>query len=239
LALAGEALRTRLSTTWGLDPHRSAWMPKCDVVVHPSQAAYGAAIGRAGDASVGSTRIQFDGERVVARRIDLRCDSADWTNAALPHELAHVVLAERFRGRALPPWADEGMAMLCESPAKHEVRLADLQHALQDLSTYSIRELLSLRTPPPPHLRDAFYGQSLALTSWLVERSTPQKFAKFLESCQERDVDQALRTELAIRGIEDLERQWRDWTRVPAKMAVRGPWDTDVAMKLAALTRDE
>jgi hypothetical protein len=235
LALACEVWRSRLQATWGSESAADAWTPRCEIIVHRTQSAYCSALARPGDASVGSTQIQFDGDRVVKRRIDLRSDAADWTAAALPHELSHVVLAERFQGRSLPPWADEGMAMLSESAAKREARLADLQAALQRRPTYHIRDLLSVRQLPPAHMRDAFYGQSLALTSWLVARSSPQGFSRFLEACHTKTVDDVLRQEFAVAGIEGLEREWRQWTQSPDAMDLVDLWRSDDAAELADL----
>ena len=67
------------------------WSLKCDVHVHPHREAYNRALNRANDTSVGSTMMNFDEGRAVLRRIDVRTDASDWSNAALPHELTHVV----------------------------------------------------------------------------------------------------------------------------------------------------
>lgn len=213
LAIACEQWRQRLCQTWGSNAEIPSWSPRCEVVVHPTQAAYRSALGRPGDASVGSTRMQFDGQRVVLRRVDLRCDAADWCVAALPHELTHIVLAERFHDRPLAPWADEGMAMLSESPLKQQQRMADLHNALQYRSTYRIADLFAVRQLPPAHLRDAFYGQSLALTSWMVARATPQGFARFLQACDAMPLDEALQQELGLDSVAQLEREWRQWVQ--------------------------
>lgn len=220
LATRCEQLRSRLGSQWGIDAIERPWTPRCDVMLHGTQAAYGTALGRPGEASVGCTRIQFDGDRIVSRRIDLRRDAPDWTVAALPHELTHAVLMERF-GRALPPWADEGMAMLSESAAKQETRLADLHQALHRRTTYDVRDLLAVRQLPPPHRRDAYYGQSLALTLWLVERSGgPREFARFLEASRETSIDEALRSELNLDGVAAVEQAWRQQSGSSALMRV-------------------
>ena len=56
-------------------------------------------------------------------------------------------------------------------------------------------QVTSMRTEriPQPHLRDAFYGQSVALTSWLIRKSTPAKFAEFIEESQRTGIDLALK----------------------------------------------
>jgi hypothetical protein len=239
LATACEQWKQRLAQTWGPTMDIQVWSPRCEIVVHPSLAEYRAALGRPGDASVGSTRLQFDGERVVLRRIDLRCDATDWCVAALPHELTHVVLAECFPKRPLAPWADEGLAMLSETSLKQQQRMTDLRHALQHRSTYRIADLLAVRQLPPTHLRDAYYGQSLALTSWLVERASPRVFARFLQACDETSLDEALRQEFGLDGVAELEREWQRWARAPQGLDLVELWPPLDAQAVIASTRDE
>ncbi|HUQ71058.1 MAG TPA: hypothetical protein VM165_16135 [Planctomycetaceae bacterium] len=183
--------------------------------------------------------MQFDGDRVVMRRIDLRCDASDWCVAALPHELTHVVLAERFHSRPLAPWADEGIAMLSEASLKQQQRMTDLRHALQHRPTYRIRDLLAVRQLPPAHLRDAYYGQSLALTSWMVDRATPQGFARFLQTCDTASLDEAVRQELGLNGVADLEREWQQWVLSPQGLDLVKLWPPLDSPAVIASTVDE
>jgi hypothetical protein len=238
LAIACEHWRQRLCQTWGEQTTRT-WSPRCEIVVHSNLAEYRSALGRPGDTSVGSTRMQFDGDRVVLRRIDLRCDAADWCHAALPHELTHVVLADRFHQRPLAPWADEGIAMLSEVSHKRQHRLADLRHALQHRSTYRIRDLLAVRQLPPAALRDAYYGQSLALTSWMIDRTTPQRFARYLLACETTSVDEALRREMGLSGIAELEREWNSWIQSPQDLDLVELWPSFDPPIVVASTRNE
>lgn len=211
-----ELWRTRLRTQWISDSDASRWLPKCDVVVHPNRDQYARTLNRPGDRSVGSTRMQFDQGRAVSRRIDVRADASDWSNAALPHELTHVVLGERFGGRALPRWADEGMAMLSESPEKHRERLADLRHVLVRRSKFTMHQLTRPELAVEPQLRDAFYGQSLALASLLINRSSAATFADFVEDASAGNLDAALRRHYDLDGVPHLQREWDRWVRRPA-----------------------
>jgi len=218
LALACERERARLCGCWHPEGEAAAWVPRCEVVVHATQAIYNQCLGRPGDASVGSTRMNFDGPRVVYRRIDLRADAADWTTAALPHELTHVVLGDRFAGRPLPPWADEGIAMLSENPQKQALRLADLRQTLRAGNTLPLRDLLAQTGPPRPEWRRAFYGQSLLLTSALIERSSPQTFVRFLDRSQQDGVEAALQRVYGLAGTAALQGAWNEWTRTPERL---------------------
>ena len=212
LAECCEAWRQRLRATWITDASDGVWLPKCEVCVHPHREAYNLALKRAGDTSVGSTMMNFDQGRTVLRRIDVRADASDWSNAALPHELTHVVLGERFGGHALPRWADEGIAMLSESTDKHRERLVNLRQILSRRSTIRLADLVRADRLPTPNLRDAFYGQSVALTSCLIRKSTPARFADFLEEVQHISLDSALRHHYQLDGVPALQKEWDEWT---------------------------
>lgn len=239
LAIVCEHWRQLLRQTWGEQAIVRTWSPRCEIVVHSSLAEYRSALGRPGDTSVGSTRMQFDGDRVVLRRIDVRCDAADWCQAALPHELTHVVLADQFRHRPLAPWADEGIAMLSEVSHKRQQRMADLRHALQHRSTYRIRDLLAVQQLPPVPLRDAYYGQSLALTSWMIQRTSPQRFLQFLQACEKMSVDEALRQKMGLEGIAELEREWGKWVQSSPDLDLVELWPTFDRLTTVASTRNE
>lgn len=218
--LAGccELWRSRLRTMWITEADSSDWSPKCEVTVHADKAAYNRALNRPGDSSVGSTMMNFDHGRAVLRRIDLRADASDWSNAALPHELTHVVLGERFGGHALPRWADEGIAMLSESADKHRERLSNLREILSRRQSLRISELVRTDRLPLPHLRDAFYGQSVGLTSWLVRRSSPARFADFVEHAQQAGIEAALKQHYRIDGLIGLQHEWDRWSSRPDSM---------------------
>ena len=237
LAQCCETWRGRLRKIWITSPDEPCWCPKCDVHVHPHRDAYNQTLNRPGDTSVGSTTMNFDQRRAVLRRIDVRADAGDWSNAALPHELTHVVLGERFGGHALPRWADEGIAMLSESSEKHRERLTNLQETLARRPTLSLADLVRAERMPQPHLRDAFYGQSVALTSWLVRKSTPAKFADFIEESQRSGIDLALKEHYQLNGVAELQREWNEWTQRPEAIEfVSLPLHVGVSPLLAAVT---
>lgn len=219
LAESCETWRSRLRTTWISAPDRADWTPKCDVYVHPNRAVYNQTLNRPGDSSVGTTTMNFDQGRTVMRRIDVRADASDWSNAALPHELTHVVLGERFGGHALPRWADEGIAMLSESAEKHRERLQNLQETLTSRPTLPMADLVNLKRMPAAHLRDAFYGQSLALSSLLVRKATPAQFADFVEASMATGTEQALQDHYKLQGVVALQHEWNAWVKTPSQVS--------------------
>ena len=199
-----EKWRAAHAAKWLGDGTLGPWTPKCEIVVWRTVNEYSQALGRPGDRSVGCATCQIDGERVVSRRIDLRGDAPDWWRSALPHELTHVVLASRFAGRLLPPWADEGIAVLAEPEFKRAQRAAALEKARRTGLTYRVDQLLNLRTPPEPARRDAFYGQSAELVEFLLSRGSVADLVLLLEKSDAGGLGAALRDVYGIRGIPEL-----------------------------------
>lgn len=211
LAASCEAWRTALGQHWLDEQPKASWRPQCEVIVHPTQAAYNQTLGRPGDRSVGCTSLKCEGDRVVYRRIDVRSDAADWSNSALPHELTHVVLADRFGNRPLPRWIDEGLAMLAEADEKHQLRWTDLRAAWRSRPTYKAQDLMRVSALPAAALRDAFYGQSVTLVSYLIQKRGPAAFLQFVERLPNESPEAALAAVYGIARIADLDRDWRGW----------------------------
>ena len=121
LAISCERLKSHCQATWSGDAS-TAWDAKCEVVVHATMAAYCRTLGPGSERTSGCSTIQLDKGQVLLRRIDL-CGTAEGCfTDSLPHELTHVVLADQFTDRRIPQWADEGIAMLAESPVQHALR---------------------------------------------------------------------------------------------------------------------
>jgi hypothetical protein len=184
--------------------------PCCDIVLHASRTAYIQAIGQGGIRSYGSTLIRADGEKVAMRRIDLLTNQ-DGQFTALTHELTHVILADRFGSDRPPLWADEGIATLADSTAKRSLHHKDCMTALHSGTSLRIVDLLQMDQFASPRQVPAFYGQSLTLVQFLVERNEPSKFIPFLELAKEHGYDRALREVYDIDGVVDLEALWRDF----------------------------
>ena len=177
-------------------------------MVHGSLSAYCRALG-CENRSVGCTTIKVDAGLVISRRVDLRLDALDWTEAALPHELTHVVLADRFAGRPLPAWADEGMSILAESESKQAQRRHALRLARACGTVPGIRQLWSLDQPSPAVTADAFYGLSMEVTQLLVERDSPQRFLEFVDTAMSQGHERALRECYHIEDVSALEADCR------------------------------
>ena len=237
--LAGlcESHRTELQAVW-LEPSSvSAWSPKCDVYLHASSSDYNRALGHVGDRSVGSTRMNFDKGRPTERRIDLRADATDWSTGALPHELTHVVLGDVFGGRSIPRWADEGMAMLAESPAKKRLRMASLKHSTAHRIGFSMSSLLGVQGLPEPHLRDPFYSQSAALVSLLVTERGSKSFIEFVRKSQTNGQSRALDEVYGFTTSNDLQRLWDRSISSHSEFELVDLWPTKLSrVKNASMT---
>ncbi len=213
LARQCESCRQQLQQTWFGETASTSWTPRCDVIVHSSLTAYQLALGGGVGQSVGCTTISFDGKRVVQRRIDIRRDADHWSLDALPHELTHVVMADRFPGRQLPHWANEGMGVLAESAAKQEQRRLAFLRAEARGGALDTLSLLRLSDATRPASLDAFYHQSASLVGLLVERGTPVQFTEFLELAAEHSDERALAAVYKIDGAAHLTRLWRNSDR--------------------------
>jgi hypothetical protein len=123
--------------------------------------------------------------------------------------MTHVVLADLLGGTQPPRWADEGMAMLADTPDKQSLHERDLREGLNRGLAFSTAEPVTTDTYPHSSRVPDFYGQSASLTAFLVMRDKPSKFIEFLRATQEHGYDQALRETYDIQSLRELERLWR------------------------------
>lgn len=210
LAESCERLKARCQTMW-LGETSTSWQPRCEVVVHSTVGVYCRTLGPGSERTSGCSTVRLDKGRVAERRIDLRSDAEGWLSESLPHELTHVVLADRFTERRIPAWADEGIAMLAESPDKLQRRLNELRGVVAAGRTLGLRQLVSLENGPTSESRAAFYGQSVTLAGLLLERGTPQQLIQFVEAGQRDGHDTALRDVYGVESWSTLESEWRSF----------------------------
>lgn len=203
-----ERLRTSLSEKWLGDRRPADWSPKCELAIHATAAGYAKAVGSDHAFTAGCSNVETASGRIARRRIDIRADRPGWLSGALAHELTHVVLADEFIAAGVPLWADEGMAVLADPAAKQGLHLRDFDAARQCGRTLRLAELLAESGVPSREQMPAFYGQSLSLAKYLIERKTPADFVSFLHSAQRVGYDAALRDCYGLGGVADLERQW-------------------------------
>lgn len=206
-AEAAEATRISQGAQWGSRAVRGAWTPRCDLYLYPTPADFARMTGQP-ETSPGFSTMGISGDRVTTRRVNLRADHPQLLTAILPHEVAHVVLADVFTDHQIPRWADEGMAVLAEPPAEQVGRAAELNAPLAQNQVFQLDQLMNIDFPGDEKW-GLYYAQSVSLTQFFVRRGTPDQFIAFLKSAQRRGPETALREIYQIEGFADLETQWR------------------------------
>lgn len=210
-AIAARAAATRrdiAAVLLGEDAPR-LWSPPCTIHVHRDRAAFARAVPGAPAASGGATSIEFTGDEVSQRRIDV-VDAPDGDRPpALDHELVHVVLADRFPTVPPPRWADEGLATLFDDLAKQQGHEADFQAAAAHGQAWRVADLMTLDLDPADAGRQrVFYGQSASLVRWLLARRDGPTLLRFLDAAAAQGTPRALAAHYEIDSLAELETAW-------------------------------
>lgn len=208
MAEACEGLRDKLVRQWLGPVEPAEWNPKCELVLHPTEAAYLREVGSGSRNTVASSLIDSKQGRISLRRIDVLATKPGWERASLAHELMHVVLADCFSGKQLPRWIDEGVAVLADPLEKQERHLRDLRTAMASRSEFRLMELLTLSDYPASRRWGTFYGQSASLVRYLLDQATTEQFVEFVQLAQSQGYEHGLRHVYGI-GIAELEHRWR------------------------------
>jgi hypothetical protein len=220
VAKAAEAQRKAVFERWS-GPPAGAWVPKCEVVLHPTRDAYAAATRRpAADADTGFAVVKLSGGQAAERRVELRADDAGLVANTLPRELTHVVLADLFPDRPPPRWAEEGMAVLAGSPEEVGRYFRTLAACGQKGGLLSVAAVLDLTGFPAPEQVTGFYCESVSLVDYLVRVGGEKRFTLFLRDCQRYGTVSALKRQYSLDGPAALEAAWK---RSAAETAARGP----------------
>jgi hypothetical protein len=205
VARTAERSRTMTYHRWfGRAP--SPWLFRCDIYLYPTARDYSMATG-VPEAVPGHSTFQFDGGRLVSRRIDLHCDCPTLVSAVLPHETAHAVLHGMFDKEALPRWANEGMATLAEPRAQIRGQIKQLPRYRDAGQLLDTQALMETKEYPRHHVL-AFYAQSVSLVAFLTGSKEPQVFTRFLRDAQAIGYEKALQDHYGW-SFPELERRWK------------------------------
>lgn len=202
-----ERTRSELQRTW-LGNVDQGWIPRCQVYIHSTREAYASDVGSGAASTNGASLIEVRGRRIVTRRIDLCCKVSSLGLGAFPHELTHVVLADRFPVKPPPAWADEGIAVLADLPEKRRLHDRDLAAAFRAGRCFDTADLMAMPCCPQGESRATFYGQSLSLAKYFVEIGGEHRFIRFLETVQRIGYDQALAEQYGIDNVRELHTDW-------------------------------
>lgn len=193
------------------------WADPCEIRVHATPEAFAAAVGMPPAGSRGATSIDFAGDAVASRRIDVMGDGPDPIPDAMAHEMVHAVLADHFVDAPPPRWADEGLAVLFDGSEKQWGHEEDVRVAVGRGLAFSAADLLALEELPVGSRRQqVFYGQSAALVRWLINRRDVATLIRFIDDIEVVGLSTALERHFDLESITRLESAWKEMPPVNA-----------------------
>lgn len=200
IAETAEAERVRLAELW-FGHALPDWGEPCPVSVK-----VGAHLGAGGN-----TKFRFSRGEVYGWRMEVQGSFERILDSVIPHEVNHTILACYFR-RALPRWADEGMASLMEHESEKQRQVDLAQQLVNTGRRIPLRTLLSIREYPSDYDQMmALYAEGYALTDFLIQQAGRQRFLVFLNDAHHRGWDKAIESCYGRRSIEHLEQSWSSW----------------------------
>jgi hypothetical protein len=214
-----EKVRERLAAKWQFEV-ATPWNPKCHVVLHPHGRSYIAAVGNGAEATAGSSLVKPSAGVITSRRIDLRTDVGDYLNAALPHEMCHLLVADKFRASPAPLWYDEGLALLVDPPAKLRLHQRDLEDGMRRGIALRLADVLTADRYPSPDRIAVFYGQCASVTQLLLQEGAPERVHQFAAQIHAVGLNPALRSSYEISSVAELEKRWTRREHVRAERGV-------------------
>ncbi len=209
LATLCEASRQEIRKRWLGATQPDTWAIKCNVYLYPTTAEYQQKTRFPAD-SWGFADLEIGQGKVWMRRLDLRSDNEAKLLAVGIHELTHVVLADRFAVRQIPRWADEGIALNSEPPARQQSMRGWLAGEIRQGRGFSLSQLMSMQQyPQDKHLGDLFYAQSGSLIEFLLSQNSDSELGvlRIVENAQQHGVNQPL---LGV-SVARLEAEWKAW----------------------------
>jgi tetratricopeptide (TPR) repeat protein len=221
VAHIAEATRVAMSRKWFGDVP-PAWTPRCEIWLHPTAQDYTKAT-PAPAWSPGHSTMHAEGERVLERRMDLRCDAPHLLEGVVPHETTHIVLCGRFGRFTVPRWVDEGVAVLTEPRELIEMHLRNLPRHRQEQTLFPLVQLTKFYTNyPDGRSIGPFYAQSVSLVEFLSSQpGGPREFIQFVRDGLAGGYEAALRKHYGIQGFEDLEKRWQQHAFTATTTAAR------------------
>jgi hypothetical protein len=134
----------------------------------------------------------------------------EWASQVIPHELAHLVTAERAfncLGIGLPTWLNEGISVYAEGPAS-ESELERLHKALSLGNLPPLRSL-TLGFAADANRADLSYIQSGQVVTYLIQNYGPDKLAELFATIRTGKTPNAAL--LAVYGLDTdgLDQAWR------------------------------
>jgi hypothetical protein len=206
LARAAEAARADVFKKWS-GPPGGDWVPKCEIVYHPTAEEFAAAT-KLPAAATGRAEVKMADGTAGSRRIDLRADDVSAADVALPRELTHVVLADLFPNQPPPKWAELGMAVLSTPDAEVGRYLQTVRRCARDGELLPVDKVLTA-TQVPAKAVTGFHVESVALVDFLVRWKGEKAFTAFVRDGQRYGTDAALQRQYGLADARALEDRWK------------------------------
>lgn len=143
------------------------------------------------------------------------------------HELTHILASKAFRGRKIPRWLNEGLAVY-EAREWDTNRLTLMTRAVLTRSLIPLRKLID-DFPLDPKRAELAYSQSFYLVSYLLTKEGKPTFHQFIKQySKDRDLEYVLREVYGL-GLAELETEWQAHLRfrfswLPLIFSATGTW---------------
>ena len=209
VARSAETVRADVFKKWS-GPPGANWSPRCEITLHPTAEAFAAAT-KLPAAATGRADVDLAGGAATGRRIDLRADDETLTDAALPRELTHIVLADLFPSQPPPKWAELGMAVLSTSSAEVDRYLQTVRRCARDGELLPVDKVLTAAEVPAKTVT-GFHVESVALVHFLVKWKGEKAFTAFVRDAQRYGTETALTRQYGLADARALEDSWKRGT---------------------------
>jgi len=130
--------------------------------------------------------------------------------STLHHEIAHIVLATRFRNR-LPWWAEEGIASQYDDAERKQTRQRLLAQFAQSGKWPSIDAILEGRIFAPDD--EPAYAIAVSITDFLLTQGDRNTFLALAADGPSKGWPTALREHYGLASFDVLEARWKAWLR--------------------------
>jgi hypothetical protein len=216
VARAAETTRALQLARWHEGSPAASWSPRCEIYLFPSTTLLAQMSG--GDRKAGSALArssQLTRGRTLSRRVNLAADDPGLLIHTLPHEVSHLIVSDLLRGRPVPLWAHEGLAVVEEPSEVHRRYRAVIDQRLSASQTFSVQALMEMTRYPDREYLSLFYAQALSLTQFFLRQRGRSVLIEFLRFLQPGSIEAALRQFYGMSGYLDLQGRWFDFVRGP------------------------
>ncbi len=141
-----------------------------------------------------------------------------WGQDVVPHELAHLVVAQYGRscvGGSRPNWLEEGLAVYAEGEPSAEIQ-ADVERGLANNSFEPLRSLNGAFSAHGPEAGIA-YSQSYSTVAYLLQTYGRERLQQLILTLAAGKGTDAALEEVYGFNVDGLELEWRDYMGLPPR----------------------